>query len=263
MNRAGPSVAIVTVSFNSADTIGRTIESVNAQTYANLTHVFVDGGSTDSTREIIETVSSRRRQILVGADSGPYDAMNTGICAADADIVGILNSDDYFAGPGSVAQIAETFSSGSAEVVFGDIEIFDRRDPDRILRVWKTGRFHPRSFKRGWHPPHPAFYATKSAYDSCGLYRTDLRVSADFELMLRMLERCRVPAVYLPRVLVRMASGGISNRSFGNILLGNWNCLRAFSLNRFPLPLVYPFRRLGVKTGQLMRARNGLVCTEE
>ena len=263
MKRSDPSVAIVTVSFNSADTIGRTIESVNGQTYPNITHVFVDGGSTDSTRQTIEAVSTRRRQVLVGNDMGPYDAMNKGIRAAEADIIGILNSDDYFTDPGSIAHIVEAFCSTDAEVVYGDIEIFDRRDPGHVLRLWKTGRFSPKAFRRGWHPPHPGFYATKTAYDHCGLYRTDLRVSADFELMLRMLERCRLPSAYLPKVVVRMASGGISNRSLRNIVLGNWNCLRAFSLNRFSLPLVYPLRRLGVKTTQLLRARNGVACTGE
>ncbi len=263
MNRAEPSVAIVTVCFNSAQTIGRTIESVNAQVYHHITHVFVDGGSSDSTCGIIESIGKRPRQLLVGPDAGPYDAMNKGIRAAEADIVGILNSDDYFTSPESISEIVRCFQSSDTEVVYGDIEIFDRRDPQRLVRVWRTGEFSPRSFRRGWHPPHPAFYATKSAYDRCGLYRTDLRVSADFELMLRMLERCRLSSSYLPKVLVRMASGGISNRSLPNIVLGNWNCLRAFSLNRFPLPLVYPFRRLRVKTTQLLRARNGVACTEE
>ena len=246
-----PLVSVVTVTFNSESTVFDTIKSVNEQTYPAIEHVIVDGASTDGTVALVRSHAQRLGRMVSQRDEGAYDAMNKGIDLSSGELIGVLNSDDVLASPTTIATVVEAYEQNNADVVYGNISYVAKDDPSRVRRKWRTGPYRPGAFAGGWHPPHPAFYATAGAYDRAGRYRTDLRISADFELMLRMLERYQLSSTYVDTTLVRMRLGGQSNRLLRNVIVGNWNCMRAFSLNGLSTPWLYPIRRALFKFEQL------------
>jgi glycosyltransferase involved in cell wall biosynthesis len=245
---------VITVCFNSERTIRDTLESVFSQNYPDVEYLVIDGQSTDGTLRIVEEFRPRIARIVSESDRGIYDAMNKGIRLATGDIVAILNSDDVFADPGVVRDVVDAFERTGADCAFGDLVYVARDDVSVVQRHWKSSDFQPGSFRRGWHPPHPAFFVRRSVYERFGSFDTELTFSADFELMLRLLERHRVPWCRIPRVLVRMRAGGTANR-IRNIIEGNRNCLRAFRKNGISVSWLYPVLRLVPKLRQFPWAR--------
>ena len=118
-----------------------------------------------------------------------------------------------------------------------------------MVRRWRSGEMGARSFLRGWMPPHPTFFLAKSVYGEHGEYSLDLRSAADYELMLRMLHKHRVRAAYIPDVLVKMQTGGMSNASWTNRLRANREDRAAWRMNGLrPMPwtlVIKPLRKLG------------------
>ena len=245
-------VSIVTVCRNSAATIADAISSVAGQRYPDIEHVIVDGNSSDGTPDIVERSNRRAGPFVSEPDRGIYDAMNKGIGLSSGEIVGFLNADDTFADDEVVERIVAPFGEPGIECVFGDLVYVQERDPTRVLRTWKPGPFNPGAFSRGWHPPHPTFYTRKESFHQYGAFDTSLAVSADFELMLRFLERHHLRSRYVPHLLVRMRTGGVSNRSFRNMMIGNRNCVAAFRRNGMRAPLLYPLLRLAPKLSQFI-----------
>jgi glycosyltransferase involved in cell wall biosynthesis len=214
-------ISIVTVAFNSATTIADTLSSVAAQTYPDIEHIVVDGASRDETMAIVRREGAHLARVVSEPDQGIYDAMNKGIALATGDIVGFLNSDDMLADPGAAAAIAQALADSGADAVFGDILMVDPVRLDRVRRYWRPGPHRPGALLRGWMAPHPTLYVRRQVLLDCGGFDLAYRLTADFDLELRLFEQRKIRSHYLPRTLVRMRVGGASTGNWRNVLTGN------------------------------------------
>ena len=224
-------VSIITAAYNSAKTVGDAIKSVLSQTYPDIEYLIIDGGSTDGTLDIVDKYRGRIAKIISEKDGGMYDALNKGIKLASGDIIGILNSDDFYSSDDSIATVVKEFERSGADCVWGDLIIVDRDDIDKVARYWRSSPYESGSFQRGWHPPHTAFFVRRRVYERYGMFRTDLSTSADYELMLRFIEKDKISTSYITKVLVKMRSGGASSSSLFSWVRGNVGSYKAFRLN--------------------------------
>jgi glycosyltransferase involved in cell wall biosynthesis len=219
-------VSIITVTLNSAATLATTMESVSRQDHADIEHILVDGRSSDRTMDIIRSYPHVAR-FISEPDKGLYDAMNKGIRLATGDVIGILNSDDFFPSPHIVSRIVEALSLRQVDAVFGDVAFVRPDNLDKIVRISSSRNFHPDQFARGYAPAHPSFYVRRRCYEQFGVYQTDYTISADYELQMRFIYRHRISYAYLPLTMVYMRTGGVSNRTFGSRYVLNREIVRA------------------------------------
>lgn len=245
-------ISLVTVTFNSETTLRDTIQSVLLQSYANIEYIIVDGLSSDCSVSIIKEYESSfcgKLHWVSERDKGLYDAMNKGFLMATGDIIGIINSDDLLAEPTAIAKVMETFAEHpETDAVYADLYYVAQNDTSKIIRHWVSGK--QRSFRYGWHPAHPTFYVKREAYQKYGLFDLNFKFAADFELMLRLIEKYHIKLTYLPEPLVRMRLGGTTSRSFANIKKGNIECMKAFQKNDIKISFLYPLFRLLPKLKQ-------------
>jgi glycosyltransferase len=245
-------ITIVTACYNSAQTITNCLYSVYFQTFQNVDQIVIDGNSNDNTLELISSVPNRVSAIITELDNGIYDAMNKGIMLAKGDVIGILNSDDLYLDQDVLQDVANMLTNTGADSLFADLFYVSNNDTDKILRYWKTKEFRIGSFAKGWHPPHPTFFVRKEIYEKFGMFDTNLKVSADFELMMRFLEKYKISTCYLPRPILKMRYGGESSGSIINIIKGNINCYKAFKKNGIKVSPLYFFYRAWPKVLQLV-----------
>lgn len=245
-------VSIITATYNSAPTIISCINSVNNQTYNNIEHIIIDGGSVDGTLSIINSIPNRVNFIVSEPDYGIYDAMNKGIINSSGEIIGILNSDDFYTHINVITEICSVFQEISVECVYGDVNYVKYQNPDLILRRWKSGIFKNGSFQKGWHPAHPAFFVKRTIYEKYGMFNLKYKLAADFELMLRLLEKEKISNTYYDQVLVNMRTGGATNSSLKNIIKQNIECYQAFKDNEIHVSSFYPLLRLVPKLKQYL-----------
>jgi len=224
-------ISIITATYNRKATIAQAIESLQAQTYPDVEHIIQDGGSTDGTLAVVESMANAATSLQSTPDTGIYDALNKGIKRASGEIIGLMHSDDYFAHPGVLQKVADAFSDPDIDGVYGDLDYVAPDNPDRIIRHWKSGPFHPRNLARGWMPPHPTLYLRRDVFERLGVYDTSYQIAADYDAMLRWLGAGRLRAAYIPEVLVKMRLGGESNRSLGRILQKSREDYRAIRNN--------------------------------
>ena len=222
-------ISIITATFNSAATIADCLRSVASQTQP-VEHIIVDGASRDNTLEIVRGVSPTAH-ILSEPDHGIYDAMNKGIKLAHGDIVGILNSDDFYASPQVIEKVTALFQQSGADALFADLVYVRPDNLEKVVRYYSGAGFTPDMFAWGWMPPHPTFFVRRELYEQYGLFRTDYKIAADYELTARFLSHQKVRYVYLPEVIVRMRTGGISTRSLRSNWILNREILRACAEN--------------------------------
>jgi glycosyltransferase involved in cell wall biosynthesis len=232
-------ISILTVAYNSAGTIADTLASVRAQDYPQVEHLVVDGASADGTMAVVSRFP-HVAQAISEPDRGLYDAMNKGLRWATGDVVGILNSDDFYARPQVLSRVAALMEQTGADALYADLDYVDHRDTQRIVRQWKSGDYAEDRFLRGWMPPHPTFFARRSVYERLGGFDTRLRCSADYELMLRFLFKNQVSVCYLPEVIVRMRTGGMSNATLSHRLRANREDREAWRMNGLS-PRFYTF----------------------
>lgn len=225
-----PKVSIVTIAFNSADTIGATLQSVADQDYPHIEHIIIDGLSKDETVAIAKRFPHVTR-IISEKDNGLYDAMNKGIRHCTGDIIGIINSDDFFNSNTVVSEVVAMMESEKTDTLYADLVYVHRVNTNKVLRSWHTGKFKPFKFLFGWMPPHPTFFVRRHIYEKYGSFKTQLNFSADYELMLRLLYKYRITVSYLPKIIVRMRIGGVSNASLANRLKANKQDREAWRLN--------------------------------
>lgn len=204
-------ISIITVCYNSGATIRDTIESVLSQTYPDIEHIIVDGASTDNTMAIVNSYQDRIQKIISKPDNGIYDAMNNGIAVATGDVIGILNSDDFFSGNDIVEKIAACFSDRNVDGIYADVTYVDREDPRKPVRLYSSRSFALWKIRFGWMLPHPTFYVRREFYERYGAYKTNYRVAADFELITRFVTKGRIRLKRLPYSIVKMRQGGISS----------------------------------------------------
>jgi glycosyltransferase len=211
-------ISIITVAFNSAATIADTMRSVAAQTYDDIEHLVIDGASTDDTVAVVRDHGARVTKLVSEPDQGIYDAMNKGLALATGDFVGFLNADDMLASPEVVASIARAAAIRGTDAVCGDLVYVRKDHPDKVLRYWRCGHFTPSRLRFGWMPPHPTLYVRRALVGELGGFDTRLRIAADYEFILRYLGRAGTQVRYVPEVLVKMRTGGASNRSLRAVL---------------------------------------------
>lgn len=224
-------VSIITITYNSVETIEDTIQSVLSQDYPNIEYIIVDGASKDRTLEIVEQYKNSISKVVSERDKGIYDAMNKGVALASGDVIGILNSDDFYADNRVVSDIVRTIQSSNSDACYADLVYVDRSDTSKVIRSWKSGEYRHGDFLRGWMPPHPTFFVKRSWYESYGLYSLQLKSAADYELMLRFIHKHRVSMAYLPRVITKMRAGGQSNVSLKNRWRANQEDRLAWKMN--------------------------------
>lgn len=234
--RCSMKLSIVTVCFNSVRTLGDTIASVAAQEYPYVEHIVVDGASTDGTLDVIERYRGKLAKVVSEPDRGIYDAMNKGISLASGDVIGFLNSDDSYQHTHVLEKVADVMMNEEVDACYADLVYVDPIEPARVVRYWKSSSFEAGLFSTGWVPPHPTFYVRRSVFQRFGQFDTRYRLAADFDLMVRLLERHRVAAVHIPEVMVRMRLGGATSQSLRNIMRQNIEIYRSFRGNGLQPP---------------------------
>ena len=220
-------ITIITVCFNSSETVLDALRSIHSQDLQELEHIIIDGGPTDGTIELIKGFG--RYDLLISEkDDGIYDAMNKGIKLAKGDIIGFLNSDDLYASDDVLSKVVDVFEKDSSmDACYADLFYVDKVKIDRKIRYWKSGELKPGAFANGWSPPHPTFFVRRSVYDRYGLFDQQSRTAADFELMMRLLEVHKISVRYVPEVWVNMRTGGTSNGNLKSIWKQNLEVLHA------------------------------------
>lgn len=238
--------SLITVSYNSASTLRDTLESVLLQTYPDIEYIVVDGASKDETLSIIKEYEPRFNgwmRWISEPDKGLYDAMNKGFGMATGEVVGIINSDDLLAEPTAIEKVIKCFKEyPDVDAVYADLYYVSQTDTSKIVRHWISGKQRP--FKYGWHPAHPTFYVKKNVYEKYGVFDLYFRFAADFELMLRLIEKHHIKLAYLEEPLVRMRLGGTTSKNLTNIKKGNLECIHAFKKNNLSVNWMYPLFRL-------------------
>lgn len=224
-------VSIITISYNSAETIEDTIKSVVSQDYDNIEYIIIDGASKDDTLSIVDKYKDNIAKVISEKDKGIYDAMNKGVEHATGDIIGILNSDDYYYDESVISEVVRLFENEKTDGLYADLVYVDREDSEKVIRYWKSGEYVPGKFLRGWMPPHPTFFVKREVYSKFGLYSTDLRSAADYEFMLRVIHKHNISLSYMPRILTKMRVGGMSNVSLKNRWRANMEDRRAWKIN--------------------------------
>lgn len=240
-------VSIITATYNSAATIADTLRSVESQTYKDIEHIIVDGQSKDNTLAIVDEFPHVTK-VISEKDNGIYDAMNKGIKLATGEILGILNSDDFYIYPNVMNDILAQFSDKNIDCVYADLEYVDPLNTNKVIRKWKSGSYNLSSFELGWMPPHPTFFVRRELYNKYGSFNTSLGTAADYELMLRFLYVNRSRCKYLAKTIIRMRAGGASNQNLLSRILANKQDRLAWKINnitpRFYTLYLKPLRKL-------------------
>lgn len=255
-----------------------------SQTHPEIELVVIDGASTDGTVEILREYAEPpqglptqegtlrgfatagslggdpaevpRRGIttlVIEPDNGIYDAMNKGLARATGDIIGFVNAGDLLMTPETIAQVVDAFQCSHADAVYGDIIMVDEHDIHKVHRTWLSGTYHRANFRKGWMPPHVGTFIRKSVYDRFGHFNTDLRIGADYEILLRFLYKHEVPTVHLREVLVRFRLGGMSNGSVKHILKANREVRASWGINGLQAPPLLVTRKLWSKVLQFFQ----------
>ena len=243
-------ISIITATYNSGATLRSTMESVLAQSYPDIEHIVMDGGSTDDTHEIIkelEPLYQGRLRYVSEPDNGIYDAMNKGIMMSTGDVVGILNSDDFYTSPDVLEQVADAMTSSHTEAVYGDIHYVNSADLTKCVRYYSSKPFARHWMRFGFMPAHPSFYCRREVYMKHGLFDTTYKIAADFENLLRLIYVNRIKTTYLPLDFVTMRKGGISTSgiaSHKSIMQDHLKALRANGVysNALMLGLRYAYK---------------------
>jgi glycosyltransferase involved in cell wall biosynthesis len=224
-------VSIITICYNSQETLEDTIKSVLAQDYNDIEYIIIDGASKDNTPKIIEKYKNCISHVTSEPDKGIYDAMNKGVEKANGDLVGILNSDDFYANNSVISNIVAAINKNNSDSIYADLVYVDRMNPKKTIRTWRSGEYKHNLFLKGWMPPHPTFFVKKWVYEKYGKYNTSLKSAADYEFMLRVLHKHGISTSYFPETITKMRTGGESNASLNNRLRANSEDRKAWKLN--------------------------------
>jgi len=213
-------ISIVTISYNSESHIEFALKSVIEQDYENIEHIIIDGGSNDRTLEIVNRYTKKHKHIRIISerDEGIYDALNKGINNSNGDIIGFVHSDDFLAYGEVISDLVLKFKKENLDGVYADLQYVNRSDSDIVIRKWKSGLFNESMLKRGWMPPHPTLFLNKKVYIKHGLYNLNYSISADYDYILRIFKDKKLKFGYIPKVITKMRSGGISNRDIVSII---------------------------------------------
>jgi len=244
-------ISIITVTLNAASTVRATLESVAMQTHDNIEHIIIDGNSWDNTIAIVNEYTHVTK-VISEPDNGLYDAMNKGISIATGDAIGILNADDSLYDKTTIESVTHVFNeSPSLELLYGNIEYFQGSKYEKVVRYWKTKKYHPTFFEDGEAPPHPSLFVRKKVYQEIGGYNPTFKIAADYEFMLRALKVNKLKNFYLDKTLVRMRLGGISTKGVSSYLTSARELTRAWRINGYAYPLTLIPKRFFLRIQQL------------
>lgn len=223
-------ISVVTATWNCRSTVGDTLTSVAGQTYADVEHVFVDGASSDGTVDFLREKMRPGSVLISESDLGIYDALNKGIGLAKGDVIGFLHADDVFASKEVLQDVATAFRDPDVDIVYGDLNYVDKLDLSIVLRRWVAGPFSQVKLQRGWMPPHPTVYVRREVYAAIGGFSLAYRIGADYEFLIRLLSGNCFKVHYIPKTMVLMRSGGVSNKDAAAIIrktIEDWRTLRS------------------------------------
>jgi len=221
-------VSIITATYNSAETVRDTIESVLLQNYKDIEYIIIDGGSKDNTLDIVYEYKNKITKVISEPDKGIYDAMNKGIRLATGDVVGILNSDDFYTSSDVITRIVSEFkNSKGIDAVYGDIHFVSSDDLSTCVRYYSSKIFHPNLMRFGFMPAHPSFYVKRECYLKYGAYSLDYKISADFDLLVRFICKHNISLKYISMDFVTMRQGGASTAGIKSKITLNKENIRA------------------------------------
>ena len=220
-------ISIITICLNSDKTISDTLCSIAEQTHTDIEHIIVDGGSQDGTVKLAHTLGLSNKIVISEPDNGIYDAMNKGLRISSGDVIGFLNADDMYVSNGILKTVNERMQGNSLDAFYGDIEFVNPGNLNKPIRRYRSNRFEPKRLDYGSMPAHPALFLRREVYERYGAFKTNYRIAGDFELIARIFRDGDLSYSYLPQVLVRMRTGGISTSGLRNTLLLNQEVLRA------------------------------------
>lgn len=227
-------ITVITATWNSGATLRYTMRSVLSQSYSDIEHIIVDGGSLDNTMEIVHELEpgyNGRLRYISEKDKGLYDAMNKGIAMATGDVIGILNSDDFYTDDDVLSAVATAFEDGEVDAIYGDIHYVDDHDLDKCVRYYSSRLFSRKLMRFGFMPAHPSFYCRKTAYERFGTFNLDYKIGADFENLLRLIFVNRIRTKYIKKDFVTMRTGGVSTSGIASHIKIMQDHRRAFKEN--------------------------------
>lgn len=248
-----PLITVITVVFNGAETLRDTIESVMMQGYDNIEHIIIDGGSSDATVDILRRYDHVIDYWLSEKDCGIYDAMNKGIALCSGEYVGMLNSDDMFSDENVLQNIANRFCTTKVDAIFSCLNIVDKNNLKKTLRKYRIAKFNSTLLRIGVMPPHPTFYCKRSCYKEDGMYKTNYKIAADFEMLTRLLIRQKISWSFIDKVTVTMRSSGLSNSGFVTRIKLNCEIVRACKENGLYTNLLFLALKLPIRLFELIR----------
>ncbi|MEP5731165.1 MAG: glycosyltransferase family 2 protein [Sulfitobacter sp.] len=214
-------LTLLTACYNSAATVADTMRSVNAQTYGNIEHIIIDGASKDDTVRICKDVGQRVTQIISEPDKGIYDAYNKGLTHATGEIIGFINSDDFYCVDTVATQVMTAFEDPSMDAVHADLVYVDPDETSKIERHWRSKEITKQRLRTGFIPAHPTVFVRREVYDRVGNFDLTYKLAADYEFLLRSFYTHEVKSKYLPEIWVRMRSGGATGGNVNSILRQN------------------------------------------
>jgi glycosyltransferase len=224
-------ITIITATYNSAASLEDCINSVISQTYKNIEYIIIDNCSTDATLDIAKSYDDKINRIISEPDKGIFDALNKGIQIASGDYIGFLHADDFYANNQVIKNVVELLNEKQADSLYGDLQYVAQKNIKKIIRNWVAGEVTPKKLLNGWMPPHPTFFVNRNCYKKFGKFNLDYKISSDYELMLRFLGKYKISTCYLNKVLVKMRTGGTSNKNVKNIIQKSTEDLKAIKEN--------------------------------
>jgi glycosyltransferase involved in cell wall biosynthesis len=221
-------ISIITITYNSASVIEHCLKSIANQSYKDIEQIIVDGASSDGTVDILNQYAKNISVLISEPDKGIYHAMNKGLSVAKGDIIGILNSDDFYNNNEVLSNVIKVFEEDSSlDACYADLLYVGRTDISHIVRYWKSNQFCPGSFSKGWCIPHPTLFVRRSVYEKYSNFNLNYQIAADVDLTMRFFEVRKIRIRYVPEIWVNMRVGGISNKNLKNIFIQNLEILRA------------------------------------
>jgi glycosyltransferase involved in cell wall biosynthesis len=222
-------ISIITVCYNSAATIEKTIRSVGAQTYKNIEYIIVDGNSKDGTLDIVQKHEDKITKWISEPDKGLYDAMNKGIALATGDVIGILNSDDTFYSNTVLAAIAAFHTNNTIDASVGNI--MQHKENGKVVRVYSSKYWTPEKLKIGFMPPHPSIFFKRELFGTLGFYELGFIIGADYELITRFFLKEKISWKYSGITTTAMLVGGLSSSGTASYTLITKEIQKALLIN--------------------------------
>jgi len=243
------------VTFNNGTVLSDCIKSVISQEYDKTEHIIIDGASTDNTKDVLKQNKKYLTKLISEPDNGIYDAMNKGINIADGEVIGFLNSDDFYANNKVLSKVANTFMNHpSLDACYSDLIYVDQATASKTIRYFKSSNFKSGSFSKGWCPPHPTFFVKRSIFEKYGNFDLNLDIASDVDLMMRFLEVHKIRSLYVPEIWVKMRMGGTTNKNLKNIWFQNWEIIHSLKKKGLAVsPIIFFLSKIISRTKQFLK----------